>query len=89
MAKLNEYRNIARYPEVAEVLEDIVYESTQKDVNGDIIKLHIVDSELEANENVVKNIYNEFDNLFYKRIDIPKKLDELIYTYYVDRKSVL
>lgn len=84
--KLTEYRNIARYTEVSEVLEDIVYESTQRDTNGDLLKLHIVDSELEGNENIVKNLYNEFENLFYKRIDIAKKIDELLYTYYVDGK---
>lgn len=86
LEKLNEYRNMARFPEISEVIEDIVYESTQKDINGDILKLHIVDSDLESNENVVKNLYAEFDNLFYKRIDIPKKLDELFYSYYVDGK---
>ena len=82
--KMYDYRMIARYPEIAEVLEDIIYESTQKDVDGNVINLEIVDDDLLNNENIVKNIYDEFEKLFYKRIDIAKKIDDLLYSYYVD-----
>lgn len=84
--KIYEYRSIARFPEVAEVLEDVVNESTQLDISGDIIKLQIVDGDLSSNENVAKNIHKEFDNLFYKRIELPKKIDNLILSYFIDGK---
>lgn len=32
----------------------------------------------------MKNIFQEFNNLFYKRIDIGKKLDDIFYSYYID-----
>lgn len=82
--KIVEYRNIARYPEIGEVLEDIVYESTQRDTDGNIIKLDIVDSGLLDNKNICKNIYDEFEKLFYRRIDITKKIDDLFMSYYID-----
>lgn len=89
LAKITEYRSISRYPEVAEVIEDAVNESSQIDSEGDLIKLEIVDEKLRNNDNIAKNIYEEFDKLFYKRIDLPKKIDDILSTYYTDGRVYL
>jgi len=84
LQKIYEYRNISRYPEIAEVIEDAVYESTQLDLDGNLIRLNIVDEELARNDNIVKNITDEFEKLFYKRLDINTKIEDLMMGYFID-----
>lgn len=84
--RIIQYRNIAQYPEIAEVIEDIINESTQVDNSGRILQLTISDPELAANSNMSKTIVTEFYDLFYHRIQIQKKIDQLLYNYYVDSK---
>ena len=84
--KVLQYRNVARYPEVADVIEDIVNESTQLSPGGNIITLNISDAALAANTNISKTLIDEFNKLFYHRIQIQKYIDELLMTYYIDSK---
>ncbi len=85
VAKINEYRRMAKMPEVADVVEDAVNESTQEEADErKLIKLEILDKELANNKNIVKNIQDEFDKLFYDRIDIASKIRDMMRTYYVD-----
>lgn len=84
--RILQYRNVARYPEIAEVIEDIINESTQLDNSGRVIKLVIIEPDLAANTNIAKSLISEFYELFYHRIEISKKIDELMYAYFVDSK---
>lgn len=84
--KIVQYRNIARYPEVADVIEDIVNESTQIPLNGNMLNLVISDPTLSTNENMAKVITEEFSKVFFHRIQIHKIIDELLMTYFIDGK---
>lgn len=85
VAKINEYRRMANMPEIADVVEDAVNESTQEGTEDrKVIKLEILDREIANNKNMVKNLQDEFNRLFYDRIDIGTKIRDLLRTYYVD-----
>lgn len=82
--KINEYRMMATTPEVSDVVEDAVNESTQEDDIGNVFHLDIKDSELLRNENIVNNIKREFTELFQQKIDMKTKIWDILWTYYVD-----
>ena len=86
LERLKFYRDMAQYPEIADVLEDAAMESTQEDYEGGIVKLNIIDEELNGNKNVAKNLQKEFNDLFYKRIKIKYHMWDLMYHYFVDGK---
>ena len=65
VAKINSYREMAAFPEIAEVIENAVDESTQEDADGDILSFFIDDTELKQNDNVMKVITTEFNELSY------------------------
>ena len=54
--KIGNYRNMSQMPEIADVIEDIVIESTQEDLDGKLLHIDIIDEDLRKNENIVKNI---------------------------------
>ncbi|MFW6129709.1 MAG: portal protein [Atribacterota bacterium] len=82
-SKIKLYREMAEMPEVADVIEDAVIESTQEDIDGNIIKLEISDDKLAKNENISKTLNDNFNELC-KRISIKSKLDDFFRTFYVD-----
>lgn len=84
LGKIEEYRNMAMLPEIGDVIEDAVNESTQENETGDLVHLDITDSKLEDNENILKNITDEFRELFENRINLADFLWEAINTYYID-----
>jgi len=84
VARIMEYRRMANMPEIADVIEDAVIESTQEDLNGDILTLDITNEELSENENIVKTLQDEFDNLFIKKLKITEIIWDLFKTYYID-----
>ena len=83
-ARIFAYRSMAEMTEIADIIEDATNESTQEDSEGNIIHLEILDKNLMSNDNIVKNIYKEFNELFYERIDICDKLWDMFRTYMVD-----
>ena len=68
LQKIFEYRSMAQYTEIADVIEDATNESTQADHEDRVINLEIIDPDLNKNDNIVSNIMKEFNNLFYKQI---------------------
>lgn len=73
--RILDYRNIAQMPEISDVIEDAVIESTQEDQeDGEVIKLEILDEKLKKNENIVNNLRDEFYELFYNRVDVKEIL---------------
>lgn len=85
LQKIYNYRDMANYTEIADVIEDATNESTQTDHEDRVINLEIIDPELNKNENIVSNIRREFTNLFYKTIkDFPDILWDMVRTYYID-----
>lgn len=78
------YRQMAETPEIADVIEDAVNESTQEDDEGRLLTLEITDDKLSENKNMSKNIFNEFNNLFYNNIDITDNVWDMFRTYLID-----
>jgi len=82
--RINDYRNMAKMSEVADVIEDATNESIQEDDNGKLLHLIITDPELEKNENIIRNISKEFNELFTERIDTSSILWNMFRTYLID-----
>ncbi len=78
------YRAMASNPEISAVLEDIVTESTMVDHEGNVISLKVVDKDLEANQNIQKNLTDEFSDLFYRKFDINTFFEKVIQQFYID-----
>jgi hypothetical protein len=72
--KIYNYRNMMNAPEISDVVEDAVNESSQEDDEGYPLTLNINDEQLSKKETVVKTINNEFYELFYNRIGITDNL---------------
>ena len=86
LIRLNYYRMMAEMPEIASIVEDIVIESTQENEEGGVVKLEIVDDELETNENIINNLNNEFEQMFFNKVGINNAIFDFIRTYFVDGK---
>lgn len=84
VSKIFNYRNMTNNPEISDVVEDAVNESLQSDSEGYVINFKISDESVTNKENAMKNINNEFYDLFYNKINIEYKIWDLFYTYYVD-----
>lgn len=84
VAKIDDYRSMAAAPEIADVLEDAIIESTQTNEEGNVIELEIKDENIEKNENTVKIIKEEFDDLFYNRLNINDEIWNIKQTYFTD-----
>jgi hypothetical protein len=85
-ARLNYYRMMAEMPEIASVIEDIIIESSQENENGHVVGLDVLNSELESNENILSNLNDQFEELFFDKIGINNFIFDMIRTYYVDGK---
>lgn len=84
LQRIEEYREMAYAPEIADVIEDAVNESTQEDDVGEVFHLVIKDKDLQKNENVVKNLKREFYDMFVERLQLKEKIWDLLWTYYID-----
>jgi hypothetical protein len=82
--KIMEYRSMASQTEIADVIEDATNESTQEDDDGKVFNLEIIDKELQQNENIVKNLRNEFYKLFIERLNMEDFVWDIFYNYMVD-----
>jgi len=82
--RILEYRQMAEMSEISDVIEDATNEAIQEDDNGKIVHLTITDRKLEENENIVRNIRQEFDDLFYERLDTTTVLHDMFRNYMVD-----
>lgn len=82
--RIYEYRQMANTPEISDVIEDAVNESTQEDDVGEVFHLDIKDKNLKSNENIVNNLKREFDKLFRETIDMKEKIWDMLWTYYID-----
>ena len=84
LQRIQEYRKMATTPEISDVIEDAVNESTQEDDIGDVFHLEILDNDLKKNENIVNNLKREFRELFVERLDMKNKAWDLLWTYFID-----
>jgi len=85
-AKLTEYRKMAEMPEIGDVLENAAIEGTQYNDKGKTLHLVIRDQELLKNENLVKNIEESFETLFYDRIMINNHIQDWFKSFMIDGK---
>ena len=84
LQRINEYRIMATTPEISDVIEDAINESTQEDDVGDVFHLDIIDKSLQSNENIVNNLKKEFNELFREKLDLKTKIWDLLWAYFVD-----
>ena len=85
VAKIEEYRRMSKMPEVADVIEDAVNESTQEmEEDRKVLKLEILDKDIKKNKNMTDNLNKEFEELFFDRIDMDDKIYELFRTFLID-----
>lgn len=87
--KLKFYRRMASTPEISDVIEDAVIESTFEDRDGKVVHLDIQDENIEKNENKSKTIKEEFNDLFYNKLNIKDELFDYMNTYYIDSELFL
>ena len=87
--KLVEYRKMYEMPEIGDVVENAALESTQEDDEGEILKLEIIDETIDSNENISKNLQDEFDKLFKVKICTDKLITDWFINLYVDGKLFL
>jgi hypothetical protein len=87
--KIANYRVMAEMPEISSVIEDISIESTQEDYDGKILKLEILDDDINDNENIVNNLNAEFDDLFHNKIRINNHIIDYVRTYFIDAEIFL
>lgn len=74
VSKIQSYRSMMSNPEIADVVEDAVNESLQTDTDGYALNYEISDETITKKETLVKNINNEFYDLFYNKLNIEDKL---------------
>jgi len=82
--KIAFYRQMADMPEISDVIEDAVNESTQIDEDGVLLHLEIKDKSLADNENIIKNLNSEFSKLFSNSINSEDDLWNMFRNYYID-----
>lgn len=82
--KIDNYRSMAAAPEISDVVEDAVLESVQENEDGYTLDLDIVDKDIADNENKVKTLKEEFEELFFNRLKIEEQLWNILYSYYID-----
>lgn len=79
-----EYRRMAEYPEISDVIEDACNEMCDSDENENVLSLDITNKEIEDNDNISKLLYKEFKSLFFDRCDMNDTLWDWIRTYLID-----
>jgi len=84
LQRIEEYRSMATTPEISDVIEDAVNESTQDDDIGEVFHLDILDKALKENENMTKTLKNEFNNLFRERLSLKDKIWDMFWNFYID-----
>lgn len=82
--RIQEYRSMAAYPEIADVLEDATNEAIQEDDDGKTLILKINDAQISKNNNIVKNLNDEFNKFFYEKLNINHILWDFFFTYLID-----
>ena len=81
---LNEYREMAMFPEVAEALDEIGDEGIVHDDQGDVVSLQFEDEKLSKNANKVKNIQKEFDYIVNDVLNFNNNAFNLFRKFYVE-----
>ena len=81
---IENYRRMAIMPEISDVVDDCVIESTQENLEGQIFTLNIKDEKILKNETVMKVIKQEFEELFFNRLDINRHIQEYFRSYIIE-----
>lgn len=84
--RLEVYREMAKYPEIAFAVDEYVDEAMQYDDEGKFLNLTFNNPSLndESNENLRKTLNAEFNFLMYDIIDIENYFDQWFREYMVD-----
>lgn len=84
--RLREYRKMAETSEISDIIEDATNEATQLNSDNKVLNFNILDKKITENDNIRKNIYNEFNTLFDERIDTRNILWDMFHTFMIDGK---
>ena len=82
--RIRSYREMAEAPEIADVIEDSINESTMENDDGNILNFVITDGDISSNKNITETLIKEFNDLFYKKLDINNKIPDFMRSYMVD-----
>jgi hypothetical protein len=63
IVRMQEYRKMAEYPEIADVIEDACNEAVTENDSGQVVTLEVLDKDLKENDNIMKVLSDEFDEL--------------------------
>lgn len=83
-----EYKEMGMFPEVAEAVDEIVFEAISPNKEGQILSLNIIDQNLAENENITKNLQKEFDYVINKILDFNTNAEDLFRKFYVEGELV-
>ena len=87
--KIQEYRRMSDMAEIVDVVDDAVIEATQKDELGKMFTMDIVDKDLKEDEKVNEILYEEFEDLFYRKIELNKHFKDWFRSFMVDGRVFL
>lgn len=79
-----EWKEMAMFPEIADAVDEIVFEAIIPDEDNQIISLKINDVDLAENENVVQNLQKEFDFVINKVLDFDTTAGDLFRKFYIE-----
>jgi len=82
--RISKYRNMSSMPEISDVIEDAVNESTQENDDGNVFTLHILDEKMAKNENISNTLNQEFKELMFDQLDMNTGIWDLFYNYMID-----
>jgi hypothetical protein len=75
---------MAQMSEIADVIEDATNESVQLDDDGQCLYLKLKNKDLIDNENIAKNLNDEFKRLFYDKLQVQDIIWDLFWNYMID-----
>jgi hypothetical protein len=80
---IRRYRELSRFPEVSEAIEDIINESIITDDSGKVVSLNL--DELKLSEGLKKKIIDSFNEILIK-LDFYTNGHEIFKNWYIDGK---
>lgn len=80
----NEYKDMAIFPEIADAIDEVIFDALSPDRDGNIISLKILDQNILENENITKNLLKEFNHVLHRVLDFNTNGDDLFRKFYVE-----
>jgi hypothetical protein len=82
--RLEVYREMSKYPEIAFAVDEYVDEAINENKDGEFVKLIIKNDGLNENENQRKTLLAEFDHIVYDVMQADKHVDRWFREFMID-----